>query len=207
MAISPYFQQPTTNTALMQLQANNQQKQPGFWENLGTGLRDFFVGKPAGLQKINNFEPNQIEAINQILSGGLQQFQNPYAGFQPLEDYARRQFSEQTIPSLAERFTYLTNARPSSESFKAELGGAGAGLEAMLNAQRSQYGQEQQGLGLKAAAVGLTPQFNYIQNPGTSGLLGSILPTLAQGGLSAATGGLTGAPAIAQLIGRLFRKG
>jgi len=215
MAISPYFQQGSqgVNPAMTQLQGyqypqQQQQQQPSFWQNLGKGLQDYFIGTPGGLQPYSNFEPHQIQALNQLLGGGLNQIQNPYEGFQPIENYAREQFSQQTVPSLAERFTSLgaqTGGRTSSPAFASQLGSAGAGLESMLAAQRAQYGQQQQQTGLQTAALGLTPQFSHIQTPGSRGLLGELAPVAAQAGLMAATGGLSGAPAIASLIGSLFK--
>ena len=219
MPISPYFQQQGQgyNPAMMQMQQGQQgslpgeqQQNPGFWQNLGTWLKNFTVGQPGGYQKLSNFEPHQIQGLNQLFGGGLEQYQNPYQGFQPIEDYARQQFAQQTVPSLSERFTSLgqagTGGRLSSPAFASQVGAAGSGLESMLAAQRAQYGQQQQQTGLQAASLGLTPQFDYKQTQGSPGLLGNLLPTIAQGGLMAATGGLTGAPAAAQILGQLFKR-
>lgn len=77
--------------------------------------------------------------------------------FGPIADLARKQFSEETVPELAERFAGAGGLN--SSALIGQLGKAGSDLNAKLAAMKSQYGLEragtlgslaqgQQGLGL-----------------------------------------------------------
>jgi hypothetical protein len=210
--ISPQYRQ-----AMMQQQ---QQSEPSWWDrfksgagNFFQGVKEFNLGTPAGWEQVQNFTPDQINILNQLLQGGFNQTQNPTQGFQPIAQEAQRQFAQEVVPGLAERFTsmggYGTGAL-SSPAFAGQLGSAGAGLQSMLAAQQAQYGQRNQQLGLQQAALGLQPQFQNSYVPATGGLVGGLFD-LAKGiAPSAAYGyaaGAGGAPLAAggQLINQLFR--
>lgn len=60
--------------------------------------------------------------------------------FDPIEQRARQQFQEQTIPSIAQRFTNMGQGAQSTGAFRNALGRAGSDLESQLAALRSQYG-------------------------------------------------------------------
>jgi hypothetical protein len=175
---------------------------------IGESIGSFFAGTPAQLQQPNRFNPQQMQAILQILQGGMQQFQNPTQGFAPIADQARRQFNEITVPSLAERFTSMGAGAQSSPAFAQLLGSAGVGLEGNLAAQQAQYGLQSRGQGLQALGLGLTDPYLNIQTPQQGGFLQQILPQLAQAGLRAgaayATGGTSEAGnAISSLLSML----
>lgn len=102
------------------------------------------------------YNPQQQAAFSQLLSQGLSN-----SDFNPIEQRARSQFNQQTIPSLAERFTSMGGGQRSS-AFQGALGAAGAGLEEGLAALRSQHGLQQLGMGL-------TPQFENIYFPSQPG--------------------------------------
>lgn len=68
--------------------------------------------------------------LQQLLSGSPEAFQNFEAPF-------KRQFEEQTIPALAERFSGLGAGAQSSSAFQQALGQAGAGLSENLAQLRS----------------------------------------------------------------------
>lgn len=121
------------------------------------GLSDFFFGTPETQQQIQNFTPEQIQALTQfrgIGSQGLQRLlgapslvsqQRPmpsYEGFEPIEQYTRSQF-EKGIPSLAERFTN-SGTKLGSSAFAGQLGAANQGLSEYLGNLRANYGLEQQ---------------------------------------------------------------
>lgn len=107
-------------------------------------------GQPAQTQQLQNFTPQQQNALNALLSQGQQNF-NPEA----ISNQARKQFNQQTVPSLAERFTSLGNNSLSSPAFASQLGQAGAGLEENLAGLRSN-------MGLQQLQLGLTPQFENL---------------------------------------------
>lgn len=154
-------------------------------------LSQLFTGVPSRIEKLPIQEPLQQGGINQLFQQGLQDF-NPAN----VENYARQQFHDQTIPSISERFTASTGGRTSSPQFGSQLGAAGAGLEGQLANLR--YGH-----GLNALKLGLTPQYEYMYRGEQPGLLeegarglatsaAQALPGLAQKGAAYLFGG--GAP-------------
>lgn len=113
------------------------------------------------------------QALSTLLEMGGQKLANPTRGFQPFEEQARRQFTTSTIPSLAERFTAQGGGQRSS-AFQGALGQAGSDLESQLAGLRSQYGTQQEQVGLNMLNAGLQPQYHQIYQPpqaDTSGLL------------------------------------
>lgn len=132
---------------------------------LGGGLGGLLGGgKKGGVKQAKIVNPQQESVLNYLLQQGQQGLQNPYAGFQPIAQQARNQFNQQTIPSLAERFTSMGNSSLSSPAFASQLGQAGAGLEEALAALQSQYGMKNQQNALQLLALGLSPSFqNFYQ--------------------------------------------
>lgn len=132
---------------------------------LGGGFAGLFGGgKEGGVQQAQKHNPEQQNILNFLLQQGQQGIQNPYAGFAPIAQQARNQFSQQTVPSLAERFTSMGNNSLSSPAFASQIGQAGAGLEEALAALQSQYGQQNQHNALQMLSLGLSPSFeNFYQ--------------------------------------------
>lgn len=163
-------------------------------------FKDFLVGKPGKFQQIPTLSQPQQNLANfaggggqnllqmllgNIMGGGMQSggmqggLGGIGTGFAPIAQRARTQFQQQTIPSIAERFTAMGEGAQSSPAFAQLLGQAGAGLEEGLAAQEAQYGLQQQGL-LQALlgqllGVGLTPQFETAYMPSQPGFLQSLL--------------------------------
>lgn len=180
---------------------------------------------PQGYSKISTVSRPQKAFLNQLLgqlsgqSSNIQQsplFQQGTSFLQNLlsgspestaafEAPAMRQFQEQIIPKLAERFSGMGAGAQSSSAFQQALGQAGAGLSENLQALRSglqmqalpsALGFAQQpisnllglgGLGLGTQTFGYTPK----QRPfwqellggaaGGFGQLGGLLPFLLRG--------------------------
>src|SRR3990167_60187 len=106
-------------------------------------MMDFLSGlgpTPARTEQLSRFTGPQQGAINQILGSGLQGLQQNKMDFAPIAAQAREQFQQQTIPSIAERFTSMGGCGGRSSAFGQQLGAAGAGLESSLAALGSQYG-------------------------------------------------------------------
>lgn len=136
------------------------------------GEGNMFSGYGAQTFQLPRFDPQQQNALQQLLQRGL-----AGSDFGPIEQQARSQFSRQTVPGLAERFSSLgSGGSQRSSAFQGALGAAGAGLEENLAALRSQYGLQQ-------AKLGLSPMFENIYQPAREGIAGP----LAQGGSQAAT--------------------
>ena len=126
-----------------------QQQQP----RQRSGIGRFFLGQPEQTQQLSQYSPQNQEMFNQLIGNILGQFQGGGAfdpagggGFAPIAEQARTQFAEQTVPSIAERFTAMGGGGGRSSAFAQQLGQAGAGLEQGLAAQGAQFGQQQQQL-------------------------------------------------------------
>ena len=109
---------------------------------------DFLFGTGAKTKTQPIYNPEQENLLNQLLSGlqqqvpqGLQNLQNIIGGeerdFAAFERPARRAFEQQTLPTIAERFTgqFGTGSQRSS-AFGQALGTAGRELEKNLFAKR-----------------------------------------------------------------------
>jgi len=126
-----------------------------------------------------------IENLQQLISGDVSAFEKP----------AMRQFQEEIIPGIAERFSGLGAGAQQSSAFQQALGGAGAGLAERLGMQRA--GLQQQGLSQLMGLLGpaLTQQQQPIFRPGTPGLFGALA-----GGLGSALG-TAGGLGLGRLLG------
>lgn len=164
-------------------------------KGFGTKLKEGIFGSQGGVQYSPLFTPQQqqlqglnIQNLLQMLQGGFGGQQQSQNAFAPIAQNAREQFTSQTIPGLAERFTALGGGQNSS-AFQGALGQAGAGLESSLAGMGAQFGQNQQQIDqnylLNLLRFALMPQFESSYVPGKQGLLGSLA-----GGLGAGLGGL-----------------
>lgn len=142
-------------------------------------LGQFFLGTPGKIEQLPRFSPEQLNVLQFLLQHGMQGLQNPYQGFEPIAQQARTQFQEQTVPSLAERFTSLGGAT-SSPSFAAQLGQAGGNLETGLAALQSQYGMQNRAQLANLLGMGLTPQFENFPVAAQPGFLQAGLPALGR---------------------------
>lgn len=139
---------------------------PAAMTAIGAGMQALGHKRNPRSIPIERFTPEQKNSLNQFLSQGMAN-----ADFGPIEQRARSQFSSQTVPSLAERFTAMGQGARNSSGFMGELGLAASDLESQLAGLRSQYG-------LNQLQMGLTPQFeNYVEagGPGTMQALGAGL--------------------------------
>lgn len=171
-----------------------------------SGLFGGRSSRPSRVEQVPRFTPEQSAFQNQILSQLgplLAQAQQPQQKFDfgPIAQQARTQFREQTVPSLAERFTEFGAGAQRSSAFPAALGRAGAGLEESLASQQSQIGLQQQQMeqqrlqGLISALMGAAyqPSFESYYTPrtqGSPGMLQNLLLGGLQGGLGFLSGGL-----------------
>ena len=134
------------------------------------------IGKsmPAGYKQLSTMNKGQSQLLQQLLSSlggqssnigqsplfqqGSSYLQQLLSGSpestQAFEAPYMRQFQEQTVPALAERFSGLGAGAQSSSAFQQALGQAGAGLSENLASLR---GQLQLG--------GLGQALNYAQQP------------------------------------------
>ena len=178
-------------------------------------LSQFLFGRPGRFEQIPTVTPEQQRMLSQILEGvgvplgaGLENLQMLLSGrpeaFQAFQAPAMREFREQIVPEIAERFTGLGAQR--SSVFPQQLGAAAAGLEERLTGQRASLQSQALQQLMSLLGIGLQPQFQTMQIPAQEGLLqpgirglGGILGGI---GGTALTGGLGGL-----LAGQGFRPG
>lgn len=141
---------------------------------------DFLFGEGEKTQQFQNYTPEQRNTLNQLLSGGTSQIpqgfdfisqilSNDPEMMQKFEAPTRRAFEEQTLPSIAERFTGM-NAQKSS-AFGQQLGQAGQRLEESLASQRAGRGFQALGSLQQLLGTGLTQQYENALRPRQPGAL------------------------------------
>lgn len=170
----------------------------------GAPKGSWWSGTPGYNQMFPTVTPQQSQLIGQAGSaaGNLinRGFSPDYSGFDPIAQQALTQFNEDTIPSLAERFTSMGSGAQNSSAFASQLGAHAADLQQGLAALRSQYGQQQQGMNQNLLNIllngGMQSQFhNHYTEPvggfkqGIGRGIGGALPLAAAAGLTALTGG------------------
>jgi len=172
-----------------------------------SSLSQFFLGTPQRFEQLPTGTQGQQDLIQQLISGlsggqtgggalgaGLGNLQQLLSGdpsaFEAFAAPARRQFQEQTVPGIAERFTGIGGQR--SSAFGQQLGQAAAGLEETLSAQRGQL--QSQALNQLMGFLGQSqaPQFQTANIESQPGFLQSLLSAVGQFGGQALTGGLGG---------------
>lgn len=170
------------------------------------GIRDMFMGKDAYNEQVPTITPEVQQALSQMLQYGLGGMNNNQFDFAPIEQQARTQFNQQTIPSIAERFTSMGGQ--GGGAFQRMLGSAGAGLEENLAAMKSQYNLQREPLMQNYLRMGMMPQFENQYNPEQPGLFKSLLsqliPAGAQLGTAYLTGGASMLPKAASQFGSMF---
>ena len=167
-----------------------------------------------GLQN-QNYQPQGQPLINQLLG----KLSTNKFDFGPIAAREVSRFNQETIPSLAERFTAMgSGGSQRSSAFQGALGQAGAGLSEALASLASQYGLQERGLDqsllqlllgnqlsnsgqqqnalLAMLQAGTQPRFNTIYNQAQPGFkqtfaggLGSAIGSAANLGLNYLTGG------------------
>ncbi len=133
---------------------------------------NYLTGYPGQEKRFDRFTPQQQQLQGQGIQQALALLQgNPSNlatnSFAPIAQQARKQFNEQTIPSLAERFTAMGDGQKSS-AFQGALGEAASGLEQGLAAQQSGHNMNLLQLLL---GLGIQPSFENAYIPGQPGLL------------------------------------
>lgn len=167
------------------------------WGNL-------LMGTQGGFNRLDKYDPDQMGVLQQILQqamGGMNQFD-----FAPIEQQARTGFEQNTLPSIAERFTSMGGQ--GSGAFQRMLGSAGAGLEQNLAAMKQQYNLQREPLLQNLLNMGLRERFDMNYQPGSQGLLQSGANALMGGFGSALGTGLTGGlGSIKDLFSQFGKKG
>lgn len=159
-------------------QPHGQQQQQGGSDWL-SNLLQFLFGQNAEDKQYDLYGPEQQQAFSQILQQALGGLQNNPTDFTPIERQAREGFTQNTIPSIAERFTSLGSQ--GSSAFGNRLGAAGAGLETNLAAMKSGHNLQRSQLLQNLAGLGLAPQKQNVFMPRQPGFLENIGGAAASG--------------------------
>lgn len=146
------------------------------------GFSEFFMGTPGKMMQAQRFNPQQQGALGQMLAQSMGGLGGDQFDFAPIEQQARQGFAQQTVPSLAERFTSMgSGGGQRSSAFAGSLGQAASGLESNLASMRSQYGLQQQQNLMRMLQMALQPQFENLYMPSSQGFLGSMMGSAGQG--------------------------
>ena len=162
--------------------------------NTGTFAQNFAFGHMPGFQYAPSMTPQQMQFQNQMLGGmqqptqqGLQYLQN-ILGQDPetmaqFEQPYKRQFEQETVPMIAERFggSLGTHGAKGSSAMGQQMARGGRELSENLASLRGQLGMQalQQLQGLYGQAF--QPQFQPTYDPGAYGVFGGLLAGMGQG--------------------------
>lgn len=173
-----------------------------------------FFGKPQKFEQLPTYSPGQQNIQSQLqqgLGGNIgsifEYLQNMLSGNSQgqsaNEARARRDFSEQTLPGIAERFTgTFGEGSQRSNAFGQQLGQAGAALEENLAANRDQSQMQALQQLMQLLSQSQAPEFQTVNRPATGGLIGGGLEALGKGGgLGLGLGAPDGLQAILRLLG------
>ena len=175
-----------------------------YWDN-------WLYGEPERVQQLQNYNPNQNTAMDQILQRGLQGSMNNF-DFAPIEAQARTGFMQNTIPSIAERFSGLGSGGQRSSAFYNSMGQAGAGLEQSLAAMKQNYNMQMMPMMQNMMGMGLNRRYENAMHQRVPGMLetggsaflgglGGALGGAATGGMGALMGMFSGAQNAGQQFG------
>lgn len=140
------------------------------------GKKEKFEQKPLGSPQQQALQNQLLSILGPLLKKGSSTLSemldtSPEATERFAAPY-KRQFEEEIIPGLAERFSSLDAQR--SSAFGQQLGSAGANLEEQLAALQGQLSQQGISNLFQLLGSGMQPQQQTFYRPGTSGLLGSV---------------------------------
>jgi hypothetical protein len=148
--------------------------QRSFWDK----LMELLGGTSSRYQATTNYDPQQLQAFQSLLSDALQTFQNPQyksPSFSGIEQQALEHFHTNTAPSIAQRFTTLGGSGTrNSGGLQGAILGAGAGLERSLAALKQQHAGQ-------LLNLGLTPKYETAYFPRQPGAIENLLGFAAKG--------------------------
>ena len=131
------------------------------------GKVDGYIDQVKGLFSILEQSGSSLEDLvsgREQLFGPQQDLDLAQLDFGPIEEQARKQFKEKTIPTLMERFTALGHEAPSG-ALNRQMTQAGVDLESALAAQRAEV---QPKFALSKALLGLQQRGQRVSETGTT---------------------------------------
>jgi hypothetical protein len=147
----------------------------------GRGFWGAAFGTPE--QQISNipYDEQQSQIFQLLQQMGLQNLQDPYNGFDQLKQDVYKEFNENVLPDISNRFTSMGGGAPSSPDFTKQLQGGIRGLQDQYLQSRIGYGNQNRELGMQQLRMGLTPQRQTSYIPAEPGFVQQSIPVLANG--------------------------
>lgn len=136
-------------------------------------FRNLLVGTPARQGVSSNFTPFQQQGFQALQNMGQYNMQNPYQGFDELQNGVADLYNQRVLPTILSR---LGNSALSSPDLAKHFRMSGEGLASQLLQHKLNYGQNNRQFGLQQAQLGLTPQYQQNYIPAQGGLLQNLLP-------------------------------
>lgn len=166
-------------------------------------LGGLFSGKQPTFKQtqVDRFNPSQQKLIGQFTQGagsavpqGFEYLRSLLSGdpsaFQAFQAPYQREFQQQTIPDLANRFAGMGSGNLSSSAFQQALAQAGTSLQEKLAALRGNLQMGALDRLHSFSQLGLTPEKETYLSPGDPGFFGSLAPALGSMGGTAFDKGL-----------------
>ena len=170
----------------------------GIVRGLGKIGRTLF-GRRQKHQQVPTFTPEQIQMVEQLLSQAQpfqQQSQDYYQqllsgdpeALRAFQAPIMRQFEEEILPGIAERFTgMMGEGSERSSGFLEAMRKGNIRLQELLGAQRAQLagGAAQQGLQQYQNLLSFQqqPRFDFLNRPGTTGIIPPLIGSAAEGAM------------------------
>lgn len=172
---------------------------------MANAFSNFLFGSPSQTKQLPLLSQPQLSAQRVALGSGQNILQNSPLSFAPIKQQYEKQFSEQVIPTLAERFS----GNLSSGAFKGALGNTSSDFYSKLAGLESQYNLGARQQGLREIGLGLQPEFQNIFQQRQPGLFENLASSLAGGAGLAGTSylGGSGAGGFLSLLQQLFGGG
>jgi len=152
-----------------------------------------WMGTEGGWEQIQNMNPQQQQLMSQLLSqlggaqgSGMEWLQQMLSGdpeaMAAFEAPYKRQFEQETVPGIAERFAGMgSGGAQSSSAFNQTMGQAGSELSQNLAALRGGLQQNAMNSLQGMMGQGYKPQFESMYKQPTMGILPSMMGQFAQG--------------------------
>ena len=158
-----------------------------------SSFSQFFFGSPGGVEQVDRFTPQQRQQLESQL-GGIQQptqqgldyisqlLSGDESAFNQFEAPLKRQFQQETIPGIAERFAGMgSHGAQSSSALNQTLSQAGRELTENLGALRGNLRQGALGQLQGLLGQSMQPSFENVYKQPTQGALGGLLTSLGGG--------------------------
>lgn len=179
---------------------------------------DFLFGSPGRTEQLSTITPQQ-SAFMQQLMGGLQGQQSGVPGmnylqslfsqdpsaFSEFEAPMMRQFNEQIVPGIAERFSGQGSGMRGSSALNQTLGQAGQRLSESLASQRANLRSGAMNQLQNMMNLGMNPQFENLMFQPQQGMMQGLAGGVGQG--LGAMGGMGAMSYAMPWMQRLFSQG